>query len=229
MPVNLIRSTEELESQYRYEMKTDVWVFADRAGYGRVIEQWREDLVPGELVPLAGIPEDSPGMHGTALLVPSRGTGRPALRAIERPVCWRGRWRMQLILAGNRAGFARLAEIAGAAMATGLGPCDHWHCNDEDDRWVVKRSVSLNFRGAVTGWDAVGLQEYKEDFRTGGRHQFPETLDFLCQDELCQDEYRHDRFPDDIVDWLSSSLERGGAPRGEERGGKGREQRGRES
>ena len=198
MPVHLIRSISQSVSEYYYSVKTDVWFFADRTGFAHVLKQLRGRLSSRVPAPLIGIPNNSPGMRAVVLLAPTDRSAQPALMAFERPVLWRGRSAMQLILIGNRAGYARLCGVLEQAMNAKLGPRDHWHCADVHDKWMIPPSVALNVRGAVNRWTKADLAEYGDDLRSGGNHQFPEGIGFCLADKA----FRHDHFPKDIGAFL---------------------------
>jgi len=161
--------------------KTDVWVFGDVAGY----EYFHNELLRAarrkrRLVELSEIPRTSKSMR--VVLVPAAPPlpKRPKMKIAERIVFHRRRPQMELILYANPAGFRRLAAIVDHLLNVAIDcPWDHEHVDDWYDRWIVKRSVSLNIRGPVRRWTRRALAEYADTVFKGTKHYLPEDIQWM--------------------------------------------------
>jgi hypothetical protein len=202
MPLHFIRSLVEPVTECFYDFKTDVWVIGDRGGLAEFIADFDHARSTTHPIHVAAIPPDSPGMRCVVMPVSKYPTRKPILKAVERIVFRNGAPVMQVVLCGNKRGYAKLAALARKAMLASGGPLDHWHVDDAELEWVVPRSIALNLRGAVHGWTTEDLGCYADDVRTGGCYRLPKDISWLEQDTCSADDY----VPSDICKLFPGSL-----------------------
>jgi len=161
------------------DQRTNVLVYGDVAGY----EYFHSELLrtsrrSRRLVELSEIPRRSKSMR--VVLVPAEPPvpSRPKMKIAEWLVYRTRRPEMELIFYANPAGFRRLAAIVRRLLNESIDdPWDHEHVDDWYDRWIVKRSVSLNIRGPVRRWTRRALAEHAETAFGGTSHYLSEDAE----------------------------------------------------
>lgn len=128
-----------------YATNTDVWVFGAPDEYASFAEL---------LITHQGshrIPADERGGMDLLILPPADPVTQEFLVIHERLVYQSGRFNMELIIGGSKAGFDRLAKVFREAVDRHLGDVDsHFHV-DQDEPALMLPSVFLNIRGPVEG------------------------------------------------------------------------------
>ena len=179
----LKRSRTVWMDELYYEEKTEIWVFGDEHGYCNLARVLRSVCSRNQTVDISnGI--RSNGM--SLLLIPaSEPVARARIKMFERIVFKKTKPQMELVIYGNAKGFCRLAEIFDRLVVTSLDdPVNHEHVNDWFDRWVVKKSVSLNIRGPVRKWSRKSLGDYYETARKPGEYYLPSNIEYLDRESL---------------------------------------------
>lgn len=158
--LHLIRSKVSWEAENIYEEKTDVWVMGDVAGYtslrvaiAKAMRDKRPVLLPHQ--------RKSNSMRLCILPAASLPIRAARLKLVERIVFFGRAPEMELIIYGNRAGYKWLSDCLKMACTRLLDdPSEHIHLDDWHDRRIVRRSVAVNIRGALSKWSRAGLQQY---------------------------------------------------------------------
>ncbi len=134
-----------------YERRTDVWVFGDVAGYANFIEQLgrAKTLTTNIHVDCSRKP---PNSMRVVITPAQRRLRKPRVKIVERAVLCGGSFEMELVIAGNAAGYSWLSRVF-------RNVSDHDHVDDITcyDR-VEPRSVALNIREPLKRWSRKGLE-----------------------------------------------------------------------
>jgi hypothetical protein len=151
-----------------------VWVCGDIEGYEYIIDVL-EKAKSATRNTHVKIDLNSKSMIVVVLPAAKRMPRRARIRLIERCVCWKGRKKMELVIFGTKEGYTKLAGVFREQVKSGIDePGSHTHVNDEDDSWVIKRSVSLNVRGPLRKWRSDSLDKYSSTFKKWHRCDLPE-------------------------------------------------------
>jgi len=104
---------------------------------------------------------------------------KPKLKLVERPVFVRGKWNMELLVLGNRAGLLELCQLFNKATSFADHGLDEHVQFDHYDDFVVAPSVALNIRAPVRKWQKERLEPYSKLIFGPYQHSFPKDLDYL--------------------------------------------------
>jgi len=179
----LLRSRTSWACDDFYEEKTEVCVFGDEEGYRSLAGILR---CVGDRYDAISVSYNA-GHWGMALLLihAPEPPVRAKVKICERITLKDRKPGMELVIYGNVKGFTRLAKMVDNLVITALNnPAEHCHVDDWHDRWVVKRSVSLNIRGPVSNWDKQHLGDYYALTRECGKHYLPHDIEHLFQSDL---------------------------------------------
>lgn len=137
-----------------YERRTDVWVFGDVAGYAYFVEQL--NLAKKSTANIHVNCSKKPPNSMRVVITPAQRRLRtPRVKIVERVVLAADSFEMELVIAGNAAGYSWLSRLF---MNVG----DHDHVDDIKCYDLVEpRSVGLNVREPLKRWSRKGL-EYQE-------------------------------------------------------------------
>ncbi|HVA45465.1 MAG TPA: hypothetical protein VNH11_03690 [Pirellulales bacterium] len=155
-----IRSRSAVDDENYYDSKTDVYVFGDKRGFDYFVACITAARGRQNPLPLVDAAPLRNGMRAVVLAPTRRGGTRPRIKFAERVIFRRRKPAMELIIIGNRQGYARLAAVVSSLASKGPPLMEHVHLDDMFDSWVVKRSVSLNIRAPLENWSRRHLAEY---------------------------------------------------------------------
>lgn len=177
--LHFVRSRTAIQSESRYDSKTDVYMFGDTAGFSRFLDGLRS-AERGEAVRLSPTGNRSTGMHA---LIMSANTARgvsPRIRFFERVIFVRKRARMEFVIYGNGSAYRRLADDIQKLLDRGGSPLlDHLHLDDESDRWILRRSIAVNIRMPLGAWSRSALGSYATAIYSENRFQLPDDIGYL--------------------------------------------------
>lgn len=181
----LVRSRTAWVSGEFYEEKSEVCVLGDEKAYRSLAKIL---LSMGDCDEPISVSYRHTRWGMELLLIPAAApTTRPKVKIWER-IRFRGRKAgMELVIYANAKGFSRLARIVERLATRALDdPSEHNHVDDWYDRWVVKRSVSLNIRAPVSRWTRQHLRDYYEFTRRRGEHFLPDGIEHIDAQSFLQ-------------------------------------------
>ena len=157
-----IRATMGWDTEEYYEVKTDVWIFADPQGFKYFIERIRFASKAKKNIHLELLDHHPTSMKVVVVPAVKTATRSPRLKFVERFVSGTKEPNMELVILGNGSGYKQFAsELSGFAKRNGGNPSDHIHFDDLSDSRLVRRSVSLNVRAPVKHWKRKSFGPYE--------------------------------------------------------------------
>ncbi len=190
------RSQTSWESDSFFLSKPDYWVFGDEQGFAYLVNSLRTQLRAKKTLDLERVPFTTSNSQPVLILPAQDSPVKPRIRLVERCAFRGSQFVMELILAGNRSGFEKLAQIVESLVATPFDErafSEHLHVNDWTDRWVVRESVSLNIRAPVSRWSDKMARENHSFLFDPDHLNLPEECGYLTP-ETCPYE------PPDVAD-----------------------------
>lgn len=161
MKIKFIRLYMALDTEWEYEEKTDVWVFGDVKGYRYFQSKIHEAVNSTSNTHLEIIEKCGNSMQCVILPALDKPAKRPRIKFLERKIFKHDMPEMELIILGNSAGLEKLISEFDNIIEKGVDDLkDHYHFDDNDDKWIAKRSIALNVRGPLSAWDASNFQGY---------------------------------------------------------------------
>ena len=179
--VAFIRSKTVFDCWDFYESKTEVIIFGDRAGY-RILSR-KLLRASRSKVNIEFLSRNQNSMRVVILPVQKAHGRSPRLKFVERFVHFQSVANMELVIAGNAAGYRYFAgKLSGFLAASRVDVTDHIHLDDMADRVVIPRSVALHIRAPLVKWTSKGLGDFAHLVEARGDDFLPKEIEHRFSD-----------------------------------------------
>ncbi len=160
-----------------YEQKTDVWVFGDIDGYRYLINNLKKAKDSQKNIRLLELNFNSNTMNVVILQSAYNSTKQPRVKFAERVIFDNDKPEMELIIFGNKKGYDFLIKTFNDFIRDSRENLeDHLHLDDQYNKELVKRSISLIIRDPLIKWNKSKLNIYKDFIFDKGKKYMPYDL-----------------------------------------------------
>lgn len=177
--IGFYRTLGGTQSWEYYDLKTDVVILGDVAGYKYLLSlvEQATRLVSNERVSQSLLPNSMQMVITGAV----EGKDEPKLRIIERPIVMNGRGNMEVVIMGGKAAYCKLQAILQDLIERPSNDVSHHVHIDDSDGFLLPRSISLNIRQPMEVWNPKKLENwtYLLDGKTA--NYFPAELDYMVK------------------------------------------------
>lgn len=161
-----------------YEQKTDVWIFSDIKGYNYLVDKLKKARNSKKNIRLLELDFKSNTMNVVLLKPVYNSIKQPRIKFAERIIYIRNKPEMELIIIGNKPGYDYLIDIFNDFINDSREDLNaHLHLDDQYNKELVKRSISLNIRDALKVWNKNKLDIYQDDIFNKKKKYLPYDLE----------------------------------------------------
>ena len=173
----LIRNKCGIDCESFYEEKTDVWFLGDVRGYKSFLNRLRSAITSKHNLHLWPLAKNECNMLLSVLPPAALKSKRPQMKFWERPVFFRSKPWMELVVSGNISGYKLfISQLELFLKEPANDSSSHLHFDDQNgyQPWIKQRSVSLNLRGPLKKWSLEKIRENGHE--TFLKRKLPDTI-----------------------------------------------------
>jgi hypothetical protein len=175
--IYFIRSYTNYYNCDYYEQKTDIWIFGDIEGYKYLVDNLKNAKGSEKNIRLQELDFRSNTMNVVILKPGYNSIKQPRLKFAERIIFVNNKPEVELIIFGNKNGYDFLINTFNDFINDSRENLeDHLHLDDQDNKEIVKRSISLNIRDALKKWDKKKLKLYRDFIYENKKKYLPYDL-----------------------------------------------------